>query len=205
MSDGFPWAKVDSSFPADPKVRRLERMLPYRDYLAAVGAWLIILADSWRAGSREGGIAASDLLLDDDLVDALQGVHLLDADGRIPASSWRKWTGAAVEEREKRNAVRAEIARLGGKARASSALRGDRARFQPSPAVVQPSAGPPLEIVQPSSSRSPAVLQPSPAKSESERESETVSSRGGEGGPGRGGGPRSLAELVGNLPWRDET
>lgn len=158
--DGLPWAKVDSAFPQDPKVRRLERRLSHRDYLAAIGAWMLILADAWRAGDREEGVSADDLLLDSDLLDALQGVHLLDADGRIPRTSWAKWAEPAFQEVQRRAEIRAEIASRGGKARAASAVRDDRGRVLPGssspPAGPQPSAGPMLEEIQPGSSRDPA-------------------------------------------------
>jgi hypothetical protein len=158
MSDGLPWAKVDSAFPQDPKIRRLERRLPHRDYLAAIGAWLLILADAWRTGDPEEGVCADDLLLDADLLDALQGVHLLNADGRIPRPSWEKWAGAALDEVRKRSEARAALAVQGGKARAARAVRADKGRFASSqaPAGVQPSAGPDPAGPQPSSSRAPA-------------------------------------------------
>jgi hypothetical protein len=158
--DGLPWAKVDSAFPQDPKVRRLERRLPHRDYLAAIGAWMLILADAWRAGGREEGVCADDLLLDPDLLDALQGTHLLDGEGRIPRSSWEKWAEPAFSEVQRRAEIRSEIAHRGGKARAASAVRDDRGRVLPGssspPAGIQPSAGPVLDRVQPESSRDPA-------------------------------------------------
>lgn len=158
--NGLPWAKVDSSFPQDPKVRRLERRLSHRDYLAAIGAWMLVLADAWRAGSREEGVSADDLVLDADLLDALQGVHLLDADGRIPQTSWARWAEPAFQEVQRRADLRLQVAYAGGKARAASAVRDDRGRVLPKPssppAEVQPSAGPMLGPIQPGSSRDPA-------------------------------------------------
>lgn len=152
--------------------------MAHRDYLACVGAWIVILADAWRVGSRTEGVSADDLDLDGDLRSALQGVRLLDDEGRIPAGSWTKWAGTALEEVSRRAEVRSQISSLGGRSRAGSASRAG-GRFLP--AGSQPEAGPAPAVVQPSAGDPPAGHQPSPAKTkkETEKEKERVSRGGG--------------------------
>lgn len=182
MANGLPWAKVSATFHTDPKWRRLERRLQHRDYLAAIGAWLLVLVDAWRAGSREGGVSAEDLDIDADLRQALEGAGLLDAEGRIPDGAWAKWGGATLDELATRAEQHRAISRLGGQARASGS-RDPNGRFTPSglqptagdrmannqpPGGEQPAAG------QPTGGKSPAVSQPEPAKIEIETKREST-------------------------------
>jgi hypothetical protein len=177
---GLPWAKVASDLAQDPKVRRLERRLPHRDFLACMGAWLMVVTDAWRVGSREEGISAEDLAVDADLLDQLQFVRLLDADGRIPVSSWENWAAVALEEVSRRADERSRLSSLGGSARAASAARAG-GRFLPSDPQPSPSRDP--AGIQPSAGPAPAVHQPTPAKIEIEtqKEMEKVTKGGSRG------------------------
>ena len=169
MTDGLPWAKVASDLGQDPKVRRLERRLPYRDFLACMGAWLLVVTDAWRVGDRLGGVSAGDLDVDGDLRSSLEEVGLLDGSGRVPVVAWEKWAAVAIEEVARRAEERVRISSLGGKSRAAKAPR-DGGRFLP--AAPQPSAGDPPAAPQPSAGPAPAVHQPTPAKIEREKERE---------------------------------
>lgn len=176
---GLPWAKIASDLAQDPKVRRLERRLPHRDFLACMGAWLLVVTDAWRVGSREEGLSAEDLNVDEDLLDQLQHTRLLDADGRVPVSSWEKWAAVALEEVSRRAEDRSRLSSLGGKARAEAAAR-DGGRFLPSDPQPSPSRRP--AGIQPSAGPAPAVHQPTPAKIETQRERKTEKVPGGSRG-----------------------
>jgi hypothetical protein len=128
---GLPWAQIDSSFPADPRFKRLERRLAWTDYLAAVGLWTLVVADAWRVGDRGKGISALDLDADPRLTDALVSVGLLDEEGRIPAESWEKWGGRVIEKRKRVSAIRSEVGRLGGLRSSAERNRDHLGRFAP--------------------------------------------------------------------------
>lgn len=176
MSGGLPWAKIATDLTADPKVQRLARKYPEAEYLEALGAWLLVVLESWRTGTRE----VDDQDLPPGPLGRLQAVRLLDADGRIPADSWEKWGARAIREVQERDDQHREISRLGGRARASQAVRDERGRIQPG------SSGRQVDV-QPTAGGDPAAHQPDPAKREMERERETERrerSRSGNGSRG---------------------
>jgi hypothetical protein len=85
---GFTFGQLDPNFPADPKFRKLARLLDADGFLHAVGTWTIILAGCVRYGTNEidceaeAGSGAS--------LEALRSCGLLDGSG-IPSKSWEKW------------------------------------------------------------------------------------------------------------------
>jgi len=164
MSGGLPWAKIATDLTSDPKVQRLARKYPEGEYLEALGAWLLVVLESWRTGTRE----VDDQDLPPGPLGRLQAVRLLDADGRIPADSWEKWGARAIREVQDREDQHREISRLGGRARASQAVRDERGRVQPGSSGRQAD-------VQPTAGSSPAAIQPDPAKIENQRERENKS------------------------------
>lgn len=91
------WAKVEATFLADAKFRRLSRLLSdERDFHAAIGTWIIGLSTAWHCESRE----IADEVRDAPGFDALVKVGILDGEGNIPASSWDHWFDPIERRRE---------------------------------------------------------------------------------------------------------
>ena len=166
MSGGLPWAKIATDLTADPKVQRLARKYPEAEYLEALGAWLLVVLESWRTGTRE----VDDQDLPAGPLARLQAVRLLDADGRIPAESWEKWGARAMEETQAFRALQAEKGRRGGIARVAAASRDARGRLQPTDRD-DPGGG--LDESSPRSGPVQPVTSPRPDQRESERERKT--------------------------------
>lgn len=166
MSGGLPWAKIATDLTADPKVQRLARKYPEAEYLEALGAWLIVVLESWRTGTRE----VDDQDLPPGPLGRLQAVRLLDGDGRIPVESWEKWGARAMDEVQAYRALQAEKAAKGGRARVATAVRDDLGRLQP---ASSPRAGEDQPTGRDHPARDPAGIQPDPAKRESKSKSES--------------------------------
>ena len=97
---GFPYAQWDSAFLSDAKVRRLARLLPDSlDFYASVGVFSLMVANIWRTASRDDSIEDECEDAPSRIVEALRGARLLDDEWRIPASSFEKWVGPALEKR----------------------------------------------------------------------------------------------------------
>lgn len=123
---GLPWAKIDTDLTADPKVQRLARKNSEREYLEALGAWLIVVLASHAAGTRE-----VDLDLDPEPLRRLQSVGLLDVDARIPEGVWEKRIVPVLEDVQAFRDHQAGRGRKGGASRAAAAVRDDRGRLLP--------------------------------------------------------------------------
>ena len=179
--DGFKAADLDVRFFSDPKVRRLARAEPDDEKLAAaIVVYLQTVAESWGEGERqtavesEGYVAATP-----ERVAALQGVGLLDEDGRVVERAWKSWFGPADARRRDRvtegvinglvshgmprDEATAEAARRGHRKVAPASPRGD-------PEVPRPVPFPPDRPAGPSKSAEPAgpalardAAQPPPA------------------------------------------
>jgi len=85
---GLAFGQLDPNFPADPKFRKLARMLDVDDFLHAVGTWTMVLAGCYRYGTNE--IDAEAEAGSTKSLDALRTCGLLD-DAGVPVRSWEKW------------------------------------------------------------------------------------------------------------------
>lgn len=101
-AEGFAVMDVSTSVCDDPKFRRIHRQSP--DLVApAFTAYMAVMAESWKAGSR---VAVEDawpslLPFDQAVVDALVIVGLLDKRGLLSPKAWRGWFDPARERRDK--------------------------------------------------------------------------------------------------------
>ena len=125
-SVGFSIMDVSTAILDDEKFQRLAVHAPDR-YPNAVVGFLATLSRSWRKGYRVSVVDAWPVYrpFDQLAVDALVGVGLLDARGRISARSWHEWFDEArirrdstrerwrkdkANERERLRGVRADSA-----------------------------------------------------------------------------------------------
>ena len=109
---GFPFAQIDTTFPADPKFRRLAGILTRSTNaipddsetypLAGIGLWLLCVAHAWSNDDPDVGEVVEGT--EEFLVEALVRSKLLrrDEDGRIllPEESFERWTSSARTSRE---------------------------------------------------------------------------------------------------------
>lgn len=96
---GFASGDFDPAYALDEKFKRLAVDLSRRDYLAAEGLWLELVAAAWRDAHR----SAIERAVPDaptDLVEALRTVGLIDGRGMLPRRSFDRWIGAALARRE---------------------------------------------------------------------------------------------------------
>lgn len=178
--DGFRIADVQTTYLNDAKVKRLWWLLE-ADLDRMNHALMLHLATilaSWESGRRRSIDEAAPvwLAIRDDLVGALIEAKLLDAERRIPARSWSEHFGPA----RRRKTARVESGRLGGLA--SGKARRSDASATPNPSGRQ--AGP----------SSPSVLPDRPAPR----------ARPPTEGGGRGAGPKTLREAMGETPFTAE-
>lgn len=126
--DGFPTADVDVGLLADDRVLDAVERSGSRTLVA----YLAVLTTSWARGERvqlatairrTSAIYRLEEVLDE-LLATLVDVGLLDADGRIPATTWASWYGAAAGRRQ----LRREAGRRGGMAKAARRASSSDAR-----------------------------------------------------------------------------
>jgi hypothetical protein len=97
----------DTGFLADPKFLHLRDLLPDPIEFGYAGfCYLRLVADTWRTCERH---AISSIVrgIEADALAALTTAELLDADGMVPAATFEKWVGSALQGR----ATQAEYAR----------------------------------------------------------------------------------------------
>lgn len=119
--DGWSTADISTRYFLDPKLRRLWRALDEPTLMAdAVVAHLALVLASWAEGERVTLDEATPdwLTLSPAITIGLRRAGLVDRGGRLPKRSWDSWYAPA----EARRAVRRELGRRGGLAKASRAL-----------------------------------------------------------------------------------
>jgi hypothetical protein len=185
--DGFAIADTDTGMLADPKVVALARRL--RDPIrtgAAIALYDAVRLASWKAGRRltlDESLPGWWLDPVDELAAALVAVKLLDDELRLPEHAWEGWFGPARARRDERR----EAGRRGGLAKARNAS--DSPRSSGATAELQRSS------TRPSVPSVPTVRPSAPGGSK--EPGETTNGM-------RGGDPRPLRELVGDLPFLRE-
>src|SRR4051794_39910577 len=93
------YAEIDVAIAGDPRVRRLHRRLEARDWLAAIGAYVLVLAACWE-GEERVGIRDAVPEADDELVGWLASVGLIDATDLVRSDAWEAWFGPVRRYRE---------------------------------------------------------------------------------------------------------
>jgi len=129
--DGFAIADVDTGLMHDRKILALARYL-HDDGLTSIALVMYesLFLMSWGEGQRltleetqpawlNAGIAG--------VREALERVGLIDAEARVPESSWEAWFGVARDRRERRR----EAGSLGGRTRVAN-LQSSSSNAQPS-------------------------------------------------------------------------
>lgn len=102
-TSGFPVADLDVGLMNDPKVKALVRR-QHDEKLSTKSLllYLTLVLESWGAGERLTLDQAAPLWITGDLATLaadLEAVGLVDADGRLPETSWTSWYGVADSRR----------------------------------------------------------------------------------------------------------
>jgi len=97
-STGFATGDFDTAFPLDEKFIALRSNTGANVYYSACGIWWHVVAAAWRTATLpDVHRVCPDA--DPDEVGALIRAGLLDTDGRLPATAFDSWPGAALERR----------------------------------------------------------------------------------------------------------
>ncbi|MFH0917015.1 MAG: hypothetical protein V1912_11315 [bacterium] len=105
--DGFRVMDIDIGWAYHRKMRRLQRLYPDQWPMYAVAYWAL-LADAWRASSREvtfeeSWCPAIPSTIEEAQV-ALERCGFIDSEGRIPPASWEDWFMPAADRVEAKRA-----------------------------------------------------------------------------------------------------
>jgi hypothetical protein len=124
-AEGFSRMDVNTSIHNDPKFKSLARLHP-KLAAAALAAYIVLLAESWREGRRLTLVEAWSLFpFDRRVAEALAEALLVDSEGRVPDPAWETHFGAADDRRRngRERYRRADVKRGRTKASADVASR----------------------------------------------------------------------------------